>query len=162
MRLTKDEIVKKLTDAGLVLSKSRWSSLNADICVLNPRDNYVVGYVDLSPWSNKEPIIYEIKSLYCNDTCYVHESGFPAIIDQAVNDGNRYTRRSVKKGDLDGFIVMCKEFIEWVNAKYSREYVLEKEQRERERSERIRASRRKRFFTLHISLLLPLDVPRPI
>lgn len=145
MRLTKDEITKKLTDAGLVLSKSQVSFLRDEICIINPRDNYVVGYVELSPWSNKEPIIYEIKSLYCSDYNYVHEGGYLAIIDQAINGAKRYTRRSVKKDDLDGFIAVCKEFIEWVNATYSRENVLEKERRERERSKKIREARRKRL-----------------
>ncbi|MBQ3720762.1 MAG: hypothetical protein II850_07240 [Fibrobacter sp.] len=136
MHLTKEEIVKKLTNAGLVPSKSIESSLCADICVLNPQDNYTVGYIDLSPWNNKEPIIYEIKSLYCSDYDYVHEGGYLAFIDQAINGGNHYTRRSVKKDDLDGFIAMCKDFIGWINTKYSREYVLEKERRERERLRR--------------------------
>ena len=136
MHLTKEEIIKKLTDAGLVLNKSIDSSFSVGICVLNPRDHYDVGFVELSPWNNKEPVIYEIKSLYCSDYDYVHEGGYLAFIDQAINGGNHYTRRSVKKDDLDGFIAICKDFIEWVNTKYSREYVLEKERRERERLKR--------------------------
>ena len=48
------------------------------------------------------------------------------MFDQMVNEYG-YHRRSVKKNDLDGFIAVCKEFIEWVNAKYPREAVLQKE-----------------------------------
>ena len=136
MHLTKEEIIIKLTDAELILSMSTDSSLCTDIRVLNPRDNYIVGYINLSPWNNREPIIYEIKSLYCSDYEYIHKGGYLAFIDQAINGGNHYTRRSVKKDDLDGFIAMCKDFIEWINTKYSREYVIEKERRERERLRR--------------------------
>ncbi len=48
------------------------------------------------------------------------------MFDQMVNEYG-YHRRSVKKNDLDGFIAVCKEFIEWVNAKYPREAVLQKQ-----------------------------------
>lgn len=117
MRITRKELEEKLKAAGLTIGCDT---------VINPRDGYAIGFIELRQWSFKEPILYEIEKLYCSDVNYIYKSTGYGMFDQMVNEYG-YHRRSVKKNDLDGFIAVCKEFIEWVNAKYPREAVLQKQ-----------------------------------
>jgi len=116
--------------------------------VINPRDGYAVGFIELKQWSFKEPILYEIEKLYCSDIRYVFKNTGNSMFNQMVNEYG-YHQRSVKKNDLDGFIVVCKEFIEWVNAKYPREVVLQKERDDEKLRKRVKrtVARLKRMFS---------------
>ena len=69
------------------------------------------------------------------------------MFNQMVNEYG-YHQRSVKKNDLDGFIAVCKEFIEWVNVKYPREAVLQKERDDEKLRKRVKrtVARLKRAF----------------
>ena len=115
--------------------------------VINPRDGYAVGFIELKQWSFKEPILYEIEKLYCSDIRYVFKNTGNSMFNQMVNEYG-YHQRSVKKNDLDGFIAVCKEFIEWVNAKYPREVVLQKERDDEKLRKRVKrtVARLKRVF----------------
>lgn len=116
--------------------------------VINPRDGYAVGFIELKQWSFKEPILYEIEKLYCSDIRYVFKNTGNSMFNQMVNEYG-YHQRSVKKNDLDGFIAVCKEFIEWVNAKYPREVVLQKERDDEKLRKRVKrtVARLKRMFS---------------
>ena len=74
--------------------------------------------------------------------------GIFSMFNQMVNEYG-YHQRSVKKNDLDGFIAVCKEFIEWVNAKYPREVVLQKERDDEKLRKRVKrtVARLKRMFS---------------
>ena len=135
MRYTIDELVQKLKAAGLTVGH--------DCRVINPRDGYTIGIVELKQWSFKEPFLYEIEKLYCSDESYVYVGTGFGMFDQMFNT-YKYTKRSVKKSDLDGFIDVCKEFIEWVNDFYPREKVLEKERKDEELREKLRLFKRLR------------------
>ena len=135
MKYTQEELVQKLRSAGL--------TVGSDCRVINPRDGYAIGFVELKQWSFKEPVLYEIEKLYCSDERYVFiDTGF-GMLDQMFND-YRFNTRSVKKDDLDGFVAVCKEFIEWINAKYPREEVLKKEEADKETREKILELKRKK------------------
>ena len=135
MKYTREELVQKLRSAGLTVSD--------DCEVINPRDGYAIGFVELKQWSFKEPVLYEIEKLYCSDERYVFiDTGF-GMLDQMFND-YRFNTRSVKKDDLDGFVAVCKEFIEWINAKYLREDVLKKEEADKKTREKILVLKRKK------------------
>jgi len=71
-----------------------------------------------------------------------------SMFNQMVNEYG-YHQRSVKKNDLDGFIAVCKEFIELVNAKYPREVVLQKERDDEKLRKRVKrtVARLKRMFS---------------
>lgn len=135
MRYTIDELVQKLKAAGLTVGH--------DCRVINPRDGYTIGIVELKQWSFKEPFLYEIEKLYCSDESYVYVGTGFGMFDQMFNT-YKYTKRSVKKSDLDGFIDVCKEFIGWVNDFYPREKVLEKERKDEELREKLRLFKRLR------------------
>ena len=117
MKITREELTQRLKAAGLTVGCDT---------VINPRDGYAIGFIELKQWSFKEPILYEIEKLYCSDIRYMFKNTGNSMFNQMVNEYG-YHQRSVKKNDLDGFIAVCKEFIEWVNAKYPREVVLQKE-----------------------------------
>ena len=123
MRITREELEQRLRAAGLTVGSDT---------VINPRDGYAIGFIELKQWNfNSKPIIYEIEKLYCSDARYMFISTGYGMFDQMVNEYG-YHQRSVKKNDLDGFIAVCKEFIEWVNVKYPREAVLKKEKKDEE------------------------------
>lgn len=128
MRITRKELEEKLKAAGLTIGCDT---------VINPRDGYAIGFIELRQWSFKEPILYEIEKLYCSDVNYIYKSTGYGMFDQMVNEYG-YHQRSVKKNDLDGFIAVCKEFIEWVNAKYPREAVLQKERDDKKLREKVK------------------------
>ena len=137
MKYTREELVQKLRSAGLTVSD--------DCEVINSRDGYAIGFVELKQWSFKEPVLYEIEKLYCSDERYVFtDTGF-GMLDQMFND-YRYNTRFVKKNDLDGFVAVCKEFIEWINAKYPREEVLKKEEADKKTRQNILEYRRKKGY----------------
>lgn len=138
MRVTREELEQKLRAAGLTVGSDT---------VINPRDGYAIGFIKLKQWSFKEPILYEIEKLYCSDIRYMFKNTGNGMFNQMVNEYG-YHQRSVKKNDLDGFIAVCKEFIEWVNAKYSREAVLQKERDDEKLCKRVKrtVARLKRAF----------------
>lgn len=139
MRITREELTQRLKAAGLTVGCNT---------VINPRDGYAVGFIELKQWSFKEPILYEIEKLYCSDIRYVFKNTGNGMFNQMVNEYG-YHQRSVKKNDLDGFIAVCKEFIEWVNAKYPREVVLQKERDDEKLRKRVKrtVARLKRMFS---------------
>lgn len=139
MRITREELTQRLKAAGLTVGCNT---------VINPRDGYAVGFIELKQWSFKEPILYEIEKLYCSDIRYVFKNTGNSMFNQMVNEYG-YHQRSVKKNDLDGFIAVCKEFIEWVNAKYPREVVLQKERDDEKLRKRVKrtVARLKRMFS---------------
>lgn len=128
MKITYQEWDERLKAAGLTLD------YNGN--VVNPRDGYTIGFASFEQWSFKKPYIYEITKLECSDVCYVYTDLGTGFMNQMANELNRYHVKHVAKNDIDGFIKVCKEFIEWVNAKYPREKVLEKEKRDAERREK--------------------------
>lgn len=138
MRVTREELEQKLRAAGLTVGSDT---------VINPRDGYAIGFIKLKQWSFKEPILYEIEKLYCSDIRYMFKNTGNGMFNQMVNEYG-YHQRSVKKNDLDGFIAVCKEFIEWVNAKYSREAVLQKERDDEKLREKVKktVAKLKRMF----------------
>jgi len=127
MKFTHEEWAERLKAAGLMVTR------NGN--VVNPRDGYTIGFVTFKQWSFKEPYIYEITELECSDIHYQYTDLGTGFANQMVNDANQYHVRRVAKDDVDGFIKVCKEFIEWVNATYPREKVLEKQKRDAERRE---------------------------
>lgn len=139
MRITREELTQRLKAAGLTVGCNT---------VINPRDGYAVGFIELKQWSFKEPILYEIEKLYCSDIRYVFKNTGNSMFNQMVNEYG-YHQRSVKKNDLDSFIAVCKEFIEWVNAKYPREVVLQKERDDEKLRKRVKrtVARLKRMFS---------------
>lgn len=139
MRITREELTQRLKAAGLTVGCNT---------VINPRDGYAVGFIELKQWSFKEPILYEIEKLYCSDIRYVFKNTGNSMFNQMVNEYG-YHQRSVKKNDLDSFIAVCKEFIEWVNAKYPREVVLQKERDDEKLRKRVErtVARLKRMFS---------------
>ena len=139
MRITREELTQRLKAAGLTVGCNT---------VINPRDGYAVGFIELKQWSFKEPILYEIEKLYCSDIRYVIKNTGNSMFNQMVNEYG-YHQRSVKKNDLDGFIAVCKEFIEWVNAKYPHEVVLQKERDDEKLRKRVKrtVARLKRMFS---------------
>ena len=139
MRITREELTQRLKAAGLTVGCNT---------VINPRDGYAVGFIELKQWSFKEPILYEIEKLYCSDIRYVFKNTGNSMFNQMVNEYG-YHQRYVKKNDLDGFIAVCKEFIEWVNAKYPREVVLQKERDDEKLRKRVKrtVARLKRMFS---------------
>lgn len=139
MRITREELTQRLKAAGLTVGCNT---------VINPRDGYAVGFIELKQWSFKEPILYEIEKLYCSDIRYVFKNTGNSMFNQMVNEYG-YHQRSVKKNDLDGFIAVCKEFIEWVNAKYPHEVVLQKERDDEKLRKRVKrtVARLKRMFS---------------
>ena len=131
MRITREELEQRLRAAGLTVGCNT---------VINPRDGYAIGFIELKQWNfNSKPVIYEIEKLYCSDVRYVFKNTGYGMFNQMVNEYG-YHQRSVKKNDLDGFIAVCKEFIEWVNVKYPREAVLKKEQDDEKLRERVAKS----------------------
>lgn len=65
MRITRKELEEKLKAAGLTIGCDT---------VINPRDGYAIGFIELRQWSFKEPILYEIEKLYCSDVNYIYKS----------------------------------------------------------------------------------------
>ena len=139
MKITREELTQRLKAAGLTVGCDT---------VINPRDEYAIGFIELKQWSFKEPIRYEIEKLYCSDIRYMFKNTGNSMFNQMVNEYG-YHQRSVKKNDLDGFIAVCKEFIEWVNAKYSREAVLQKERDDEKLRKKVKrtVARLKRVFS---------------
>ena len=139
MKITREELTQRLKAAGL--------TVGCDM-VINPRDGYAIGFIELKQWSFKEPIRYEIEKLYCSDIRYMFKNTGNSMFNQMVNEYG-YHQRSVKKNDLDGFIAVCKEFIEWVNVKYPREAVLQKERDDEKLRKRVKrtVARLKRKFS---------------
>lgn len=139
MKITREELTQRLKAAGLTVGCDT---------VINPRDGYAIGFIELKQWSFKEPIRYEIEKLYCSDIRYMFKNTGNSMFNQMVNEYG-YHQRSVKKNDLDGFIAVCKEFIEWVNAKYPREVVLQKERDDEKLREKVKktVARLKRAFS---------------
>ena len=78
MRITREELEQRLRAAGLTVGFDT---------VINPRDGYAIGFIELKQWSfNSKPVIYEIEKLYCSDVRYMFTNTGNSMFNQMVNE----------------------------------------------------------------------------